>query len=348
MSVRIYTDQEKKELSKLSNAVKHISVAEIADNLYGLTLYKSKSSGSRYLKCYEHPSLLFDLKKNLVFYNAKTSHGMSGYDFIAFYEGISHLSAREKLNEYYLERDPRNLELYFYNYKTEDTFKHKGLLIPPMDANGSMYMRDFLLGKKISSKVIDMLVAESSVFLDKQKNVVFLGYDENAQPSFAMKYGTGEKPYKAECDGSYTRVGFSLVQENVNDVIVCDSIINGLSLLTMNSNYNILCSVDIEHLKDTVDYAFEKYDFIKQADSVQFAIEDSQFADSILQDLQSSERSIQRLDIKKFQEEYFEDNDLHSVQVIEDHKDMNDLLNQLSKQADQNSELELASNTVQY
>lgn len=74
MSVKFYTKDEKNELRDLAVNIRQLSVAEIADNVYGLTLY-SKKNNARYLVCYEHPSLIFDLQKNLVFYNAKTTNG---------------------------------------------------------------------------------------------------------------------------------------------------------------------------------------------------------------------------------------------------------------------------------
>lgn len=64
MSVKFYTKDEKNELRDLAVNIRQLSVAEIADNVYGLTLY-SKKNNARYLVCYEHPSLIFDLQKNL-------------------------------------------------------------------------------------------------------------------------------------------------------------------------------------------------------------------------------------------------------------------------------------------
>ncbi len=60
MSVKFYTKDEKNELRDLAVNIRQLSVAEIADNVYGLTLYQKKNN-ARYLVCYEHPSLIFDL-----------------------------------------------------------------------------------------------------------------------------------------------------------------------------------------------------------------------------------------------------------------------------------------------
>lgn len=41
---------------------------------------------------------------------------MNCYDFVQFYENCSFMEAREKVNQYYMERDPRNLVLYEYSH----------------------------------------------------------------------------------------------------------------------------------------------------------------------------------------------------------------------------------------
>ena len=49
-SIKIYNQEEKKQLRDITKEARKISCAEIADNVYGLTLYRSKNS-NRYLKC---------------------------------------------------------------------------------------------------------------------------------------------------------------------------------------------------------------------------------------------------------------------------------------------------------
>ena len=53
MSIKIYNQEEKKQLRDITREARKISCAEIADNVYGLTLYRSKNS-NRYLKCLPH------------------------------------------------------------------------------------------------------------------------------------------------------------------------------------------------------------------------------------------------------------------------------------------------------
>ena len=131
--------------------------------MYGLTLFRSKTS-PRYLKCYEHPSLSFDLQKNRVFYNAKTTHGMNAYDFVAFYENCSFLEAREKVNQYYKERDPRYMEHYLYNPQTKSTLIHYGLLIPLKYEGNQEQLRQYLSNQGVSSTVIDKLIMNNLAY----------------------------------------------------------------------------------------------------------------------------------------------------------------------------------------
>ena len=44
MSVKFYTKDEKNELRDLALNIRQLSVAEIADNVYGLTLYQKKNN----------------------------------------------------------------------------------------------------------------------------------------------------------------------------------------------------------------------------------------------------------------------------------------------------------------
>lgn len=179
MSVKFYTKDEKNGLRDLAVNIRQLSVAEIADNVYGLTLY-SKKNNARYLVCYEHPSLIFDLQKNLVFYNAKTTNGMNCYDFVQFYENCSFMEAREKVNQYYMERDPRNLVLYEYSHTKNAVYKHTGISLPDRESGNFNEMKDyFTQTMAFEGNVIDTLILNQSLYMSKNMhNAVFVGYDE--------------------------------------------------------------------------------------------------------------------------------------------------------------------------
>lgn len=280
MSVKIYTKEEREELRKTAKEVSKLSVAEIATNLYGLTLY-SKNNNKRYMECYEHPSMVFDMQKNLVFYNAKTTNGMNAYDFVAFYENTGMDVAREKVNEYYKERDPRELQMYQYNKQNDKVYQYTGAMLPRASTDGFKVMYDYFNQKGIGKDVVDELVTNNLVYQSAvTNNIVFMGFDESDRLSFGVEYGTGEKAYKAECLGSYTRVGWSYMPnnqpENVNSVVVCSSPMDAVAVLSisdMNST-TVLCPKDLNSLEDTLDYAIQNYEWMQNANEIVWCLND--------------------------------------------------------------------------
>lgn len=68
---------------------KNLTCMEIATNILGLTIEKSKSN-KRYLKTMEHSSMVFDLKENIVYWNARST---KPYNVIDFYIEYSNLPA---------------------------------------------------------------------------------------------------------------------------------------------------------------------------------------------------------------------------------------------------------------
>ena len=340
MSIKIFNQEEKKQLRDITKEARKISCAEIADNVYGLTLYRSKNS-NRYLKCYEHPSLSFDLQKNLVFYNAKTIHGMGPYDFMAFYENTSLMDAREKLNEYYLERDPRHLQLYHYNRTNDEVYIHHGMMLPRKHEGMQDEIRNYLLQFNISEEVINNMIMNSAIYQAENSNLVVVGTDEKETPAFAVIYGTNpEKPFKIESQGSFTKMGFFVKNPESDRLVICDSVINALAFLTVDPKANVLASIDQEHLLETVEYNFnssERTD--RNYSSVYFAIGNEQAKKDLIQKImQNKNANAHYVELIKKSEELSTDNTIRSyirhtsgISTIDTHydvqyKDMKDLL----------------------
>lgn len=289
MSVKIYTKEERQKEKQLVKEVNKLSVAEIATNLYGLTLY-SKNNNKRYMECYEHPSMVFDMQKNLVFYNAKTTNGMNAYDFVAFYENSGFDKAREKVNEYYKERDPRNLLMYQYNKQKDTVYQFTGVTLPKAGSDFSA-MYSYFDKKGIGKETVDLLVQNNLIYQsENNSNIVFMGFDENDKLAFGVEYGSGEKQYKSECLGSYTRIGWTYLpnnqSENVGEVVICSSPMEAIALLSISdSNVTILCPKDLDHLQDTLEYAIENYEWMQTADEFVLCLNDEkaiQSADKLL------------------------------------------------------------------
>lgn len=286
MSVKFYTKDEKNELRDLAVNIRQLSVAEIADNVYGLTLY-SKKNNARYLVCYEHPSLIFDLQKNLVFYNAKTTNGMNCYDFVQFYENCSFMEAREKVNQYYMERDPRNLVLYEYSHTKNAVYKHTGISLPDRESGNFNEIKDyFTQTMAFEGNVIDTLILNQSLYMSKNMhNAVFVGYDEKNNPAFALEYGIKDTPYKHEAAGSFTSVGWKQIQDHASDIIIFDSPMNALAYLSIDTEASVIASKDITTLYNMVKYYQEnsdKYEFMKDVKNITYILENSPKSDLIV------------------------------------------------------------------
>ena len=261
MSVKFYTKDEKNELRDLAMNIRQLSVAEIADNVYGLTLY-SKKNNARYLVCYEHPSLIFDLQKNLVFYNAKTTNGMNCYDFVQFYENCSFMDAREKVNQYYMERDPRNLVLYEYSHTKNAVYKHTGISLPDRESGNFNEMKDyFAQTMAFEDNVIDTLILNQSLYMSK------------------------DTPYKHEVAGSFTSIGWKQIQDHASDIVIVDSPMNALAYLSIDTEASVIASKDITTLYNMVKYYQEnsdKYDFMKNVKNITYILENSPKSDLVV------------------------------------------------------------------
>lgn len=346
MSIKIYSQQEKKELRNITKQARKISCAEIADNVYGLTLYRSKTS-NRYLRCYEHPSLQFDLQKNQVFYNAKTTHGMGPYDFMAFYENISLMQAREKLNGYYAERDPRHLQLYYYNRTNDEVYIHQGMTLPSKDETMQDTIRSYLHKFNIHDEIIDSMIMGSNIYQATNKNLVVVGFDEMEKPTFSVIYSTDpDNPYKVECQGSFTKLGLLKTNAEENKLVICDSPINTMAYLSLYPEDDVLASIDKEHLLETIEYNFNSEERInKHYKNVIFALGDTEQDKDLIKRIIENDKANEHyksliavaseLDTDRTIKEYIRDTS--GIGIIDakydvEYKDMKELLAEAQKQ----------------
>lgn len=315
MSVKFYTKEEKNELRDLAMNIRQLSVAEIADNVYGLTLYQKKNN-ARYLVCYEHPSLIFDLQKNLVFYNAKTTNGMNCYDFVQFYENCSFMEAREKVNQYYMDRDPRNLVLYEYSHTKNAVYKHTGVSLPDKENGNFNEMKDYFTNTMaFEDNVVDTLILNQSLYMSKNMhNAVFVGFDEKNDPAFALEYGIKDTPYKHEVAGSYTAIGWKQIQDHASDIIIFDSPMNTLAYLSIDTEASVIASKDITTLYNMVKYYQEnsdKYDFMKNVKNITYILDNSPKSDSVVKRIKETAtderfKNMKKVDLDELKRTYIQ------------------------------------------
>lgn len=246
--MKIYTEQEKDELRKQARRSLRISVAEIADNWYGLTLYVSKK-GNHLLKCYEHQSLVFDTKTNEVYYGSNRLDSMTPYDFVADYEGISKLDARTKLDTYQKTREEMNVHKYIYDEKNDEVVSFYDVLLP--ERGQQEILRESLESLGIYTDVIDQLVRESLVYVDTDNNIVFIGYDKKNMVKYGIIQDMEYIKHQTICKGSSGNCCFKLVRDESQETVIVDTVLNALALYSMNK-CNVLC-IPEENVEEVIE-----------------------------------------------------------------------------------------------
>lgn len=228
----------------------NLTCIEIATNIFGLNMERSKSN-ARYLKPIEHSSMVFDLKKNIVYWNAQSTVPYNLIDFYIAYTNKQPYEAINELLDYYHTRNPLSIEHYVYNESENETYIQKGLILPDKATNNQL-VTDYLINqRKIDSELIYELLEKNMLYEDIYHNAVFIGYDvsNNTNPVFGTRRSTGQKKFKIDCEGCNKFNGF-FISKTIDDakpndkLYVFESVIDGLSFMTLNKgkNMKILCS----------------------------------------------------------------------------------------------------------
>ncbi len=269
MSIKIYTEEERKTQRRLTKELNKISVAEIATNMYGLSLY-SDPMDRGCVRCHEHAGMKIDMVNNLASFNG-IDH-LNGNDFISCYEKISSVEAREKLNEYHNERDPRNLLMYYYSKQKNQVYEYTGLFLPKKSRDTSK-LEEFMHQKGIDDDTFKPLIDAGLLYQDELWNrVVFVGFDEREEPAFGCAYNTNEPSYKQDCNGSYDKVGWGRIKENSDTVIMCASPMEALAYLSIDEDASVFCSKNVSTLIDTLDYAQSHYKWFENVSNLKLAL----------------------------------------------------------------------------
>lgn len=260
--IKIYTEDEKAKLKELTNVIRdELSILEVASNLYGLTFQKAKQ-GARYIKCVEHSSMVFDLQKNKAYHNAKVRRtAMSVFDFVAYEDNISFTEARNKIIDYYKNRDPNQVQLFHYNIMKNEVKSTQGLVLPKHN-DTNQHVIDYLVeSRKINPRLVKELIDGQMLYEDKNENCVFVGFDGKGKAQFGFRRGTKKTiPYKCDCFGSFKQVGwYHEIHPALEKLVLCEAMIDGCSYLSMYDNYdaNVLCSSGAGCALITLQYAFD-------------------------------------------------------------------------------------------
>lgn len=245
-----YENERELRKKNIKEMKENLACIEIATNLFGLNMERSRSN-ARYLKPIEHSSMVFDLKENIVYWNAKSTVPYNVIDFYIAYTGKPPYEGINELLNYYHERNPLSVEHYVYNEIENETYIQKGLILPDKAADNQL-ATDYLINqRKIDSELVYELLEKNMLYEDVYHNAVFIGYDvsNNTIPVFGTRRSTGQMKFQIDCEGSNKFNGFFLSKtiedtEPNDKLYVFESVIDGLSFMTLNKgkNMKILCS----------------------------------------------------------------------------------------------------------
>lgn len=262
MDVKHSDDKNRYFRKKIIKEVRYnLTCIEVATNIFNLNMERSRSN-ARYLKPVEHSSMVFDLKRNVVYWNARGSTPLNVIDFYVEYTNKTPYEAINELLNYYNNRNPLAMEHYIYDELTNEAYIQKGLVLPEKYENNETAI-DYLINiRKLNKDIIDDLIKKDCLFEDIYHNAVFVSHDAktNTVPVFALRRGTGQSKFQLDCAGSYKLNGFYYSRKTNNqksDVLyVFESVIDGLSYISLNpdKNIKILCSSGCGPVLNTIKY----------------------------------------------------------------------------------------------
>ena len=213
---------------------------DVATNILNLNMERARSN-QRYLKAKEHSSMVFDLKSNRVFWNARTgSQPLNVVDFYCEYNQFSKAEGLAKLLDfYYTKYDGIDKDIYLYDEELEETYRQKEFVLPIANENNQTVI-DYLTHKRCLDKdLVEDLINKHLLFEDTFHNAVFISYDlENKEkPVFGCRRGTGETKFQLDVYGSNKQNGFFYKCPIPTDtLVVTEAVIDGLSYATLTKD----------------------------------------------------------------------------------------------------------------
>ena len=197
---------------------------------YATEIGKTVVKKGHYYSLKENDSVRIDPERNCYWRNSNGSTG-SVIDFAmefpggySMYEVISMFSRR-------------------INWRNNNSSKvrpvkreEKKLKLPKSNKNMHRVFAYLMQTRCISKEVIQMLIDNNQLYEDERYNCVFVSYD-NDKPVFVCLRGTNtSNPFYGDVKGcDYTKCFF--IDNEADELIVTESVIDGLSLMTMTADY---------------------------------------------------------------------------------------------------------------
>ena len=154
--------------------------------------------------------------------------GKTALDYLIRVEGYTFLEAVAKLKDYTNELVPLS------NPKPKKETKEFAL---PKKNDNNRCAKKYLINRGIDETIIQQCIDKDLIYQDTNNNVIFVGYDKNGMPRYAMGRGTNETRFLNEVAGSHKAFTFKLdsIEEN-NRVHLFECAIDLLSYATLLKN----------------------------------------------------------------------------------------------------------------
>lgn len=168
----------------------------------------------------------------------KISNGM-WYWFSRGFGGRSALEYLIKVKEYSFIEAVETIigsaaSISFKNYNNAEK-KEMNKLILPKKADNNDRAKSYLINRGIDEDIIQECIDNDLIYQQyPNNNVVFVGYDDNNVPRYAMSRGTNESRYMQEASGSHKAFSFRLEAINETENLhLFESAIDLLSYATL-------------------------------------------------------------------------------------------------------------------
>lgn len=172
--------------------------------------------------------------------------GKSALDYLIHVKGYSFMDAMQKVLN--ISKDMPNID-----YKKVSENKNIKFILPEKAENNTNVI-NYLTRRGINKEIIEECIDNNIIYEEKDtKNVVFVGYDLNNEPRYAMCRGTNFTRYMKEVYGSHKAFSFNITsKEESQNLHLFESAIDLLSYVTLlkdlkkdwyNDNYLSLAGV---------------------------------------------------------------------------------------------------------
>lgn len=220
--------------SSLCEAIKRdIPITEYAGSR-GYTVQKA----GHWFTLAEMDSIRIDAKTDRVFY--RNSNGASGsiIDFVMETEQCSENDAIIKLR-YLLPGYSKRYAFQASPGIRTDTYSENEFVLPKKTDKSYKRLYAYLIQTRgISKNAVDFMIHKKQLYQDERQNLVFVGYDKNRKPAYASLRSTlSGYSFKGEAAGSKKEIGM-LVNNDSKRLIVCESAIDCMSVMTFISMSN--------------------------------------------------------------------------------------------------------------